>query len=255
MKAIAMLPARMGSTRFPGKPLEKILGMPMIGHCYHRVKMSQTLDEVVVATCDQEIFDYVLSIGGKAVMTSDKHERCTDRCAEGIDVFEAQTGEKYDILMMVQGDEPLVEPDMLDNCVQALKDNPELPVANLYSVIQYKEEFEDPNAVKFVMDRNENALYFSREPIPSRRKFDGEIPMLRQLGLIGFRTDFLRKYLKLEPTPLEEIESVDMNRVLEHGYSIKMIKTDVRLQAVDVPGEIHLVEERMKNDPLYPKYK
>ena len=170
MNIVAVIPARMGSSRFPGKPLADIHGMPMIGHVFKRTAMCSLLAATYVATCDQEIFDYVISAGGRAVMTSDTHERCTDRTAEALEAIEIETGERVDIVVMVQGDEPMVSPEMIKASVQAMLDDPSVNVVNLMAEMKTTAEFEDPNEVKVVTDLKNNALYFSREPVPSRKK-------------------------------------------------------------------------------------
>ena len=245
----------MGSSRFPGKPMENILGMPMIGHVYERVKMCKLLDDVYVATCDKIIYDYIESIGGKAVMTSDSHERCSDRCSEAMLNIEKNNPEdRCDIMVMVQGDEPLTHPDMIDEAVGPMLNDSNIKITNLAGKITTMYDFNNPNEVKAVMDKNWNALYFSREPIPSKSKFNGDIPMYKQVPVIPFTRDFLLEYNAMEPTPLEIIESVDMLRVLENSIDIKMIPTKYRVKAVDIPADIDVVLELMKNDPLIEKY-
>lgn len=254
MNIISIIPARMGSSRFPGKPMKDILGMPMIGHVYKRVKMSKTLSEVYVATCDMEIYDYIESIGGKAVMTSDCHERCSDRCAEAMLKIENETGIKCDIMVMVQGDEPLTFPEMIDEAVQPMIGNESVLITNLVSDIDTVEAFENPNEVKVVMDKNNNALYFSREPIPSRKKGILDVPMKKQVCVIPFTRDFLLEYNQMEPTPLEIIESVDMMRILENGGKVKMIDTKYITKAVDTEEDIEVVKNMMRRDELKDKY-
>lgn len=254
MNIIGMLPARMGSTRFPGKPMARINGIPMIGHVYYRCKMCPELTEVYVATCDREIFDYIESIGGKAVMTADTHERCSDRCAEGMLTIEKQTGISTDILAMIQGDEPMVYPEMISEALQPMLDDPGIQITNLLGEITSQAEFEDPNQVKVVVDLSGNALYFSREPIPSRKKFSGSIPMYKQVPIIPFRRDFLIEYNRMEQTPLEIIESVDMMRIVENGLKIRMVKTKFTTHAVDTVDDLSHVEELMADDRLVKLY-
>ena len=241
----------MGSSRFPGKPMADILGMPMIGHVYKRVKMSKLLNEVYIATCDQEIYDYVESIGGKAVMTGDCHERCSDRCAEAMLKIEQEEGKKVDIMVMVQGDEPLTFPEMIDEAVQPMLDNKDIIITNLVANLEIVEEFNDPNEVKVVMDKQNNALYFSREAIPSRKKGILDVPMKKQVCVIPFTRSFLLEYNEMEPTPLEIIESVDMMRILENGMKVKMIDTAFDTKAVDTPEDLERVIETMKEDTLF----
>lgn len=251
MKIIAIIPARMGSSRFPGKPMADICGMPMIGHVYKRVKMSKRLNEVYVATCDQVILDYIESIGGKAVMTSDCHERCSDRCAEAMLKIEMETGEKCDIMVMVQGDEPLTFPEMIDEAIEPMVQDTSLVITNLVADLESIEAFENPNEVKVVMDRDGFALYFSREPIPSRKKGVLDVPMKKQVCVIPFTRDFLLEYNAMEPTPLEIIESVDMMRILENGQKVKMIPTAYNTKAVDTQEDLIKVSEMMHIDSLF----
>ncbi len=246
MNILAMLPARMGSSRFPGKPMAKILGKPMIGHVYERVARCALLTKTVVATCDREISDYVTSIGGQAVMTGDHHERASDRCAEALGYLEQQDGVQYDIVVMVQGDEPMTHPDMITEAVNPMLDDPELLVVNLLGNIDTTEEFEDRNCIKVVCDQQSNAIYFSREPIPTRSKTK-DVPMKKQVCIIPFKRSFLFEYTALEPTPLEIAESVDMMRVLEHGWKVKMVPTRYSSHAVDTPDDLAKVESLMRD--------
>lgn len=254
MKIIAIIPARMGSSRFPGKPMADICGMPMIGHVLTRVKMSKQLDEVYVATCDQVIFDYITSIGGKAIMTSDCHERCSDRCAEAMLKIEKESGQKCDIMVMVQGDEPLTFPQMIDEAIEPMTQDSSLVITNLVADLESVEEFENPNEVKVVMDKQGFALYFSREPIPSRKKGVLDVPMKKQVCVIPFTRDFLLEYNTMEPTPLEIIESVDMMRILENGQKVKMIPTSYKTKAVDTQEDLDKVTEMMQKDTLFKVY-
>ncbi|XXF40304.1 3-deoxy-manno-octulosonate cytidylyltransferase [Sulfurimonas sp. NW7] len=231
-----------------------ILGMPMIGHVYKRVKMSKLLSEVYVATCDEEIYNYVESIGGKAVMTSDCHERCSDRCAEAMLKIEQDENIKVDIMIMVQGDEPLTFPQMIDEAVEPMLQDKSIKITNLVADLNTVEEFENPNEVKVAMDKNNNALYFSREPIPSRKKGVLDVPMKKQVCVIPFTRDFLLEYNEMEPTPLEIIESVDMMRILENGGKVKMIDTEYETKAVDTKEDLEKVVKIMKDDELFESY-
>ncbi|MDG1737046.1 MAG: 3-deoxy-manno-octulosonate cytidylyltransferase [Paracoccaceae bacterium] len=254
MKSIAIIPARMGSSRFPGKPLAKISGIPMIGHCYFRTQMCDELYKTYVATCDQEIADYVTSIGGNVIMTSDKHERASDRTAEAMLKAEEEIGEKVDIVVMVQGDEPMVTPGMISQSLQPFSGEEDINVVNLMATMKTVEEFEDPNEVKVVVDRNNNALYFSREPIPSRRKGVTSGPMLKQVCIIPFKRDYLLHFNELAETELEIVESVDMMRCLENGEGVKMIMTDVDSFSVDTPEDLANVQKHMLSDSLMAEY-
>ena len=254
MNIIGIIPARLASSRLPNKPMADILGMPMIGHVYHRSKRSDSMKEVYVATCDDEIYQYIESIGGKAVMTSNSHERASDRTAEALQKIEHNTGGKVDIVVMIQGDEPMVTPGMISAAIQPLLDDPQISITNLMERIETQEEHEDPAEVKVVVDNNSFALYFSREPIPSRKKGVDNVPMLKQVCIIPFRRDFLLEYNAMEQTPLEIIESVDMNRLLENGIKIKMVMRDEITLAVDTQEDLNRVNRLMQGDTLLDKY-
>lgn len=246
MNILALIPARMGSSRFPGKPMAKILGKPMIGHVYERVSKSPALAMTAVATCDEEIVNFIESIGGVAVMTADTHERASDRCAEALLKLEASTNMRFDIVVMVQGDEPMTHPDMISEATNPMKLDASIKVVNLVAEIQSDEEFEDRNCIKVVCDKNEDALYFSREPIPTRNKTNNVL-LQKQVCIIPFRRDFLIEYTQLDPTPLEIAESVDMMRVLEHGLQVRMVPTLFSSHAVDTPDDLQKVEKLMRN--------
>jgi len=255
MNIIGIIPARMASTRFPGKPLAEICGIPMVGHVFFRSKMSSLLNEVYIATCDQAIMDYAHSIKAKAIMTADTHKRASDRTAEAVEVIESDTGKKIDVVVMIQGDEPMILPEMIDRSVKTMMGGPDIMVTNLMAPLKSQEEHEDPNEVKVVVDKNDFALYFSREPIPSRKKSASDVPMFKQVCIIPFRRDFLVFFNEMEPTPLEEIESVDMLRIMEHGYKVKMIQSDFETYSVDTPQDLNLVEKLMMDDPLISAYR
>ena len=254
MNIVGIIPARMASSRFPGKPMADLKGLPMIAHVYYRSKMSRTLEQVYVATCDEEIVDYIESIGGQAIMTSDSHERASDRCAEAMIKIEEQTGKKIDIVVMIQGDEPMLFPEMIDEAVSPLIENKDIQVVNLMAPLSNREEHEDPNEVKVVIDLYNNALYFSREPIPSWKKGASSLPMFKQVCIIPFRRDFLLKFNELTPIPLEVVESVDMLRVLEHGYKVRMVPSNFETYSVDTYEDLLKVQELIKNDPLLKLY-
>lgn len=246
LEIIGVIPARMASSRFPGKPLAMINGVPMLGHVYQNSKRSRALKEVYVATCDQEIAEYIGSLGGQAVMTSDRHERATDRTAECLLKVEAAAEKQVDIVVMIQGDEPLIEPAMIDLAIAPLIEDETIQVVNLMAPLNERAEQEDPNEVKVVVDQDHYALYFSREPIPSWKKGARLLPMFKQVCVIPFRRDFLLTFNRLMPTPLEIAESVDMLRVLEHGYKVKMVTSERETYSVDVPADIRVVEELMR---------
>lgn len=254
LEVVGVIPARMASTRFPGKPMRPILGMPMIGHVHARSRMCPLLSATYVATCDREVADYIEGLGGRAVMTSEKHERASDRCAEAMAHIEETTGRRIDVLVMIQGDEPMIGPGAIEAAVTPMLADDSILVVNLMAEMATVDEHEDPNEVKVVVDRRDRALYFSREPIPSRKKGARDVPMLKQVCVIPFRRDFLIEFNRLEPTPLECAESVDMLRVLEHGYSVTMVRFEGETYSVDTPEDLRRVEELMRDDALVADY-
>lgn len=253
MKAIGIIPARMGATRFPGKPLAKMLGMPMVGHCYHRTRLAPGLDAAYVATCDEPIADYVRSIGGKVVMTASTHNRATTRTAEALEIIEHESGEKVDVVVMVQGDEPLILPETIGETLKHFAD-PTVEIVNVISRLRTLQAFIDKNNVKVVVDQNGDALYFSREPIPSPWKGWEHLPRYMQTGIIAFRRDALLRFNAMQETPLEQYESVDMNRVLETGGRIRMVLTDAFTIGVDTADELAEAEKHLRNDPTLSRY-
>lgn len=254
MNIVGIIPARMASSRLPNKPMADILGLPMIGHCYYRSKMSPILSDVYVATCDQEIYDFIVNIGGKAVMTSDSHERASDRTAEAMLKIETSTKSKIDIVVLLQGDEPMTTPQMIELAVTPLVEDRDVKISNLYTEIKTIAEFENPNEVKVVIDNAGFALYFSREPIPSRKKGFMDVPMYKQVCVIPFKRDYLIKYNAMSPTILETVESVDMMRVLEHGDKVKMVYMREENYSVDTEEDLSKVIDMMRHDKLLHKY-
>lgn len=250
---LGIIPARMGSTRFPGKPLAEIAGVPMVGHVHLRSQMSDRLDRVVTATCDEEIRDYVESIGGEALMTSDAHESASDRAAEAVTKVEDRRGGQVDSVVMIQGDEPLVRPEMIDAALEALHEDP-APIVNLVRKLATDAEQENPNYVKVVTNPEGYALYYSRAPIPAAKEDGDAYKPRKQVPIIPFERDFLIEFTELPQTPLERTESVDMLRVLEHGYDVKTVPTKYPVQSVDVPEDVERAEHLLDDDPLVGDY-
>jgi 3-deoxy-manno-octulosonate cytidylyltransferase (CMP-KDO synthetase) len=246
VNAIAIIPARMGSSRFPGKPLARIHGVPMLGHVYFRARLNERLDDVYVATCDEAIAKYAAEIGAPCIMTSASHTRASDRTAEAAATLDRRRSSPADVVVMIQGDEPMLHPGMIDEALGPMTD-PSVPVVNLMAGID-RAAAADWNEVKVVVDRNDDALYFSRYPVPAGCG-DG-VPALKQVCIIPFRRDFLRTFASLEPTPLESAESIDMLRALEHGYRVRMVRTAHVTWSVDTPGDLAHVETAMARDPL-----
>lgn len=240
---IGIIPARMGSSRFPGKPLADICGKAMIHHVYFRSEKSSMLDDVYIATCDKEIEDYCLANNMNVIMTKSTHERCSDRCAEAMVKVEKDLGVKIDILVMIQGDEPLVTADMIDSAVNELRADEHAKVVNLMAEIKTVEEYEDPNEVKVVIDKNNYAIYFSREPIPSRKKGCDKFPMYKQVCIIPFTRESLLEFNRMEQTSLEIIESVDMLRFIENGMKVKMVLTGKSVYSVDSIDDLKRVSK------------
>ncbi|HEX2022755.1 MAG TPA: 3-deoxy-manno-octulosonate cytidylyltransferase [Candidatus Thermoplasmatota archaeon] len=253
MRVVGIIPARMKSSRYPNKPFARIHGIPMIGHCFLRSKMSTVLDEVYVACCDREVFDYVTALGGKAVMTDPKHPMGSDRVAEAARKIEEESG-RLDVVVNIQGDQPMVFPDMIDAVTRPLLDDPRVVCSTMVDEIADDAEFADPNRVKMVMDADWNAMYFSREPIPSRHKYDGAYPRYKHVALIPFRRDLLFEFGRLPMTALEKIESIDYLRLLENGHKIKVVLTKRKTETVDTTRDRDAVERMMVGDPLLPLY-
>ena len=254
MRIIGVIPARMASTRFPGKPLAKICGIPMLGHVYFRSKMSKVLHSVYIATCDKEIEGYGRSIGAEVIMTKDTHQRASDRTAEAMFKIEKATREKSDIVVMIQGDEPMLFPEMIDISVQPMIKDKTIKVVNLAARIEDYNEHSDINTVKVVFDQDGFALYFSREPIPFSRNGAENLPIFKQVPIIPFRRDLLIKFNKLHQSQLEIAESIDMLRLLEHGYKVKMSISEFKTYAVDTKEDLKKVERFMQNDILRRRY-
>lgn len=248
METAAIIPARMGSTRYPGKPLCDIQGMTMVEHVYRRTEMSESIDTTYVATPDEDIREEVESFGGEVIMTG-SHTRPVGRVAEAARSTDAE------IIVVVQGDEPLVYPDMIDSAIEPMLDSEEIGCVNLAKKIEDESDFRDPNNVKVVVDKDWNALFFSREPIPNLRdvSFD-ECDVYKQVCIMPFRRDFLFNYMELEETPLVLAESIDMLRLLEHGYDVKVVETEREVYAVDTEKDHNRVNEMMKTDELFGQY-
>ena len=246
-KTLGVIPARMASSRFPGKPLKKILNIPMLAHCYERALLSGACDKLIIATPDQEIIEWSQSQGIPSVLTSHSHQRATERVKEALDILSEQ-GYSYDLILLLQGDEPQIFPDDINN----LKDSftgKDLEAVNLIFHIT-DDDLEDPNVVKAVTDNSLNIKFFSRSHIPfnSAKTF-------RQLGMIGFTTKALKHYTNLPPTELEELESIDMMRFLENDFCIQGVLSSSHILGVDNPEDIIKAEKMMLDDKIIHLYK
>lgn len=244
----AIIPARYHSTRFPGKPLAPLLGRPMIQHVYERVRMAKLVDRVIVATDDQRIIDVVRAFGGDAIMTRGDHPTGTDRLAEVAASLDSE------LIVNVQGDEPMINPQMIDQTVQPLVNSPAVQMGTLAARLTLAEDFYSSNVVKVVRDSAGFALYFSRAPIPWPRDLNDEdlktlLPQLgvwRHIGLYVYRRSLLLEYPGWPETPLERIERLEQLRALERGVRLYVAETRWDSHGVDTPTDLKRVEELMK---------
>ncbi len=240
-RIIGVIPARYGSSRFEGKVLVDIAGKSMIQRVYERARQSKTLDELLVAVDDPRVQSCVEAFGGKAILTGADHQSGTDRIAEVVEP------RPVDIVVNIQGDQPLLDPNMIDEAVQPMIDNPEIQMSTLKREID-KDEFDDPGVVKVVVDENDFALYFSRSLIPYPR-YDENLHVYEHVGLYVYRKDFLLKISKMPQGYLEKLESLEQLRVMEKGYKILVVETKTNRTAgisVDTPEDLKKVEKVMK---------
>jgi 3-deoxy-manno-octulosonate cytidylyltransferase (CMP-KDO synthetase) len=236
LNIVGIIPARYNSSRFPGKPLIDLKGKTMIQRVYEGVQKSQLLTDVIVATDDQRIYDEVVRFGGKVVMTSTDHPSGTDRCGEV-----ANTINNIDVVINIQGDEPLVDYRQIDQLAQAFLDET-VTIATLGNKDISLEDINNTNRIKIVLDHQQNALYFSRSAIPNYANA-GENPLenypfMRHIGLYGYRSEILKELIQLTPTALEKTESLEQLRWLYYGYKIKIVETDIETPNIDVPADV-----------------
>jgi len=237
---IGVIPARYGSTRLPAKALAMIHGKPMIQHVYERCLKAKLLSEVLVATDDKRIFDAVINFGGNVVMTSKTHKSGTDRIGEAIKNI------KCDVVVNIQGDEPMIAPDNIDKAIKPLIQDKSINVATLCISISDKKEISNPNVVKVVLDSNSNALYFSRSVIPFNRDTT-KSEYFKHIGLYVYRKDYLMKLIKMKPSRLELTEKLEQLRVLESGQKIKVIETEIESYSVDTPADLRKIRKLIKS--------
>ena len=243
IRRICIIPARMGSSRFPGKPLEKINGKELILHVYENCLKTNSFKKILIATPDKEIKDFCSKLGADCIITSNEHKRASDRCHEAILKLE-KSKDFFDITTMVQGDEPLVGSKVIDEITQSLRIDKSIQCANGFGQIK-NEELTNQNCIKVIKDINNNAIYMSRKSIPFQPSVN--INVGKQICIIPFKTKFLKLYSNWEETPLEESESIDMLRVIENGYKIRMVSVKGFFHPVDVPSDIKVVEDLIKN--------
>ncbi|MBF0504264.1 MAG: 3-deoxy-manno-octulosonate cytidylyltransferase [Candidatus Omnitrophica bacterium] len=254
MKIIGVVPARMAASRFPGKPLYPICGKPMVEHVFCRAAMFPKWDGLYLATCDQEIFDFGKSKGWPTIMTSDRHTRALDRVAEAAQKCGHDLDDQ-DIVVCVQGDEPMLHPDMITAVVRPLEENKQVHGTVLSIAIADEEQFKNPDIVKIIHNIKGDVLYTSRLPIPYCKKFSLELGARRIGGIFGFRWHFLKTFTGLPESPLELKESCDSNRFLDHGYHQRIAPYPCKaVYSIDSPADVRQVEQHMKNDPLWGSY-
>ena len=246
MSSLAVIPARMESSRFFGKPLAHIIGIPMITHCYERALLCPEIDRVVIATPNEEIMDYCKQNNIESILTSSHHQRATERAQEALNILDPKR-ERIRKIILIQGDEPQTNPQDCSKLLSSLND--QNPVCNLVFQIE-RDQANDKNIVKAVIASNDEILFFSRSPVPYNAN-----EHFRQLGLIAFAAESLDKYTSLVPTSLEVIESIDMMRFLENKVSINAVFSSTNIIGVDLSEHISLVEKQFQNDKFLQLYK
>ena len=243
MRTLCVIPARYASTRLPGKPLADICGKPMICRVLERASRAQKPEKVIVATDDERIYDAVRAEGGEALLTRADHPTGTDRLAEVAEAYP-----EVDLIVNVQGDEPLIEPSVIDDLIAPFEMDENLPMATVMVRMEDAAEQLNPNNVKVIVDKLGYALYFSRSLVPHPRAAAG--PVYKHIGIYAYRRDFLLRYARLEPTPLERAESLEQLRALENGYGIRVLETDCRFVGVDTPEDLALVNKIYREQGL-----
>lgn len=239
MKVIGIIPVRFKSKRFPGKPLADISGKPMVQHVYERAKKSKILDDLIIATDDKRIFEKCKEFKAKVVLTGE-HPTGTDRIAEVVKKFK-----NAEIVVNIQGDEPVIDPEIIDNAVEPLIKDKKILVSTLVHKIEDENELENPNIVKVVLNKDNFALYFSRSVIPYYKNI--KKIFYKHIGLYVYRKDFLLKFVKMPQSILEKAEELEQLRILENGYKIKAVLTNYSSIPVDVPKDIKKVEKFLKS--------
>jgi len=239
-KAVGIIPARWRSTRFPGKPLYLIGGKPILRHVWERCRRAKNLDAVIIATDDMRIARTAFDWGADVSLTSPKHQSGTDRVAEV-----ARKAPKFEFIINIQGDEPLTEPSLLDRFVETLRSNRKIDIVTAAHPFENAAEAALPHQVKVIVDRDGNALYFSRYPIPFPRNHSVPIKYLRHQGIYGFRRKALLDFVRLKPTPLERAESLEQLRALENGVKVHVLLTKHGSPGVDTPADAKALEQNL----------
>jgi 3-deoxy-manno-octulosonate cytidylyltransferase (CMP-KDO synthetase) len=249
VQIVCIIPSRYESSRFPGKPLADLCGKPMIQHVYDRVLRAKTVSSAAVATDDERIFAAVRAFGGQAVMTSARHRSGTDRIAEAVETMGLKDD---DIVVNIQGDQPLFVPAQVDEVARPLLADASVPMSTLIYRIVRDEEINHPNAVKVVFDRDHFALYFSRAAIPFVRDPGEKAEYFKHHGIYAYRRDFLRTFTALSEGVLERLEALEQLRALEHGYRIKVVVTPHDSVEVDTPQELERVRRLLTGEETQP---
>lgn len=253
-KVIGVIPARMAASRFPGKPLYPICGRPMVEHVFRRAALFHGWSGLYLATCDREIAALGKDRGWPTLMTSDRHTRALDRVAEAAEKC-GQALDKDDVVVCVQGDEPMLAPDMIEAVLCPLEKDPQVLCTVLAMHIVDETQFRNPDTVKIVHDLKGDVVYTSRSPVPYCEKFTPELGARRIYGILAFRWHFLKTFVNLSPSPLELRESCDSNRILDHGYRQRIAPYPYRPSfSVDRSSDTELVEANLRNDPLWGTY-
>ena len=257
IKIYGIIPARMAASRFPGKPLKKICNIPMVEHVYRRASFFNNWEKLILATCDKKIIEFAKKKKIPAILTSSKHKRCLDRVCEAITKIEKNEKIKdTDIVICVQGDEPMLYPDMIRNSLKPFSKSKKVNCTVLAMDIVNKDQFLDPNVVKIVHDINDEVLYTSRAPVPYCKNFSKKIKAKRIYGIFAFKWKFLKEFTKTKESFLEKIESCDSNRICDNGRTQFIARQKfINSYAVDTPEDLIRVSKYMKKDKLFGKYK
>jgi 3-deoxy-manno-octulosonate cytidylyltransferase (CMP-KDO synthetase) len=244
MKILGIIPARYASSRFPGKPLVDIAGKSMIQRVYEQAKKCAQLTEVIVATDDDRIYDHVQAFGGAAIMTGTDHQSGTDRCAEV-----AATHPQYHVIINIQGDEPYIDPEQIAKLVDCFT-SPDVQIATLVKRVKTEQELHNPNSPKVVINKLDEAVYFSRSALPHIRGEEPQnwlefYPYFKHIGIYGYRADVLQEITKLPISSLEKAESLEQLRWIENGYRIKVAETELETYAIDTPEDLEKLEPKL----------
>lgn len=239
MKTLCIIPARLASTRLPRKMLREINGQKLIQKTYLAAKTCQDIDRLVVATDSDEIAAVINEIGGECIMTPDDIQTGTDRVA-----FAAEQFPEYDIVINLQGDEPFIKASMLTTLINSFKTDPQPVMSTIAHPLDMEKSYNNPNEVKVIFDKNHNALYFGRSPLPYfRKQLKDEVPVLHHIGTYGFQREFLLQFTKMEQTPLEKAEALEQLRALENGYRIRVCRVEESTIEINTPEELELAQQ------------